>query len=269
LTPMVAILPFGNTDALALTSWLNAHRNSAEQEPFFLAAALAYGSMVHMPSHLVVKLIYVFLTCRIVHTIAYVFRLQPWRTISFLAALFAMAIFCGIELSDACSSTSQLKAVGILAAALGLKTVATTLLTVRRRIKAGHFRPIEEDGTPAVQFLINFIAKAMLLVFPLGPSKVCEDTLHEEDAILDAWLGIHRNSVEQEVFVLAAAVAYGAVMAAPSSPAAPLLYAFLAFRLAHMVSYALRAQPWRTISFLGAVGSSVGFGAVAIAASLV
>jgi len=269
LKPLVDILPLGSTDSMTMDAWLNSHRNSAEQEPFFLAAALAYGLVAPAPSSLAVQLVHVFLACRILHTVAYVLRLQPWRTVSFLTALFAMAMLCGMELIDASSSTSEHKAVGILTAALGLKAVATTLATLRRRLVSGQFRPLPEDGAPAVQLLINYVAKAMLLVLPLGPSKVPKDALRGEDAGLAAWLGIHRNSTEQEPFVLAAAVAYALVVkTTPAAAAAPLLYAFLAARVCHMVSYALRAQPWRTISFLAAVGSSVGFGAMAVASSL-
>jgi len=272
LKPLVTILPLGKTDATSLSSWVNAHRNAAEQEPFFLAAVLAYGCWAQAPSKLAVQLVYGFLACRILHAASYVLRLQPWRTISFLAGLFTMAIFCGLELADACTSASERRAVGILAAAFGLKTVVTTLATVRRRIVSGQFRPIEEDTAPAVQFLINYVAKAMLLVFPLGHSQAPPSDAAKaqvEDSDLAAWLGVHRNSTEQEFFVLAAAVAYTMVVAAaPSAAAVSLLFAFLALRLCHMASYALRLQPWRTLSFLAAVGASVGFGAVAVAASL-
>jgi len=275
LKPLLAILPLGSTEA-TMTSWLNAHRNSAEQEPFFLAAALACGSSARGPSYLAVQLIYVFLACRVVHTAAYMLRLQPWRTISFLTALFAMVILCGITFQDASGLASQEKAVGILAAGLGLKNVVTTLATLRRRLVSGQFRSIQEDGIASVQFLVNYVAKAMLLVFPLGPSGAPADVADAEkgqqvageDAGLAAWLGIHRNSIEQESFVLMAALASEAVVAAPPAKAALLLYAFLAFRFSHMVSYALRAQPWRTLSFLAAVGSSVGFGVMAMAAAL-
>merc|ERR1719291_738758 len=100
----------------------------------------------------------------------------------------------------------------ILASALAIKIVLTSLITVRCRIVSGQFRPIKEDGeNAAVGFLINYVFKALLFVCPLGPGPAPGAHVVEgggEDAVLSAWLGIHRNATEQEPWFMALAFCF-------------------------------------------------------------
>mmetsp|Transcript_102119 Transcript_102119/g.218667 ORF Transcript_102119/g.218667 Transcript_102119/m.218667 type:complete len:174 (+) Transcript_102119:98-619(+) len=145
------------------------------------------------------------------------------------------------------------KALAILCAGLGLKLAVITLMTIRCRIVSSQFRPIKEDHeSKVVAFLLNYPFKAMLLIFPLGPSATPAGTAPlvgtpAEDEALTTWLNVHRNSAEQEPYMLAVAFAYPLVIAVPSALAVNLLYTYLCMRIAYMLAYALRLQPWRSL----------------------
>ena len=89
------------------------------------------------------------------------------------------------------------------------------------------------------------------------------DMPEADGGMLDRWLGVHRNSIEQEPYIIALALGYKAVIdkGDHSAWAAVIIYVLVACRYVHMFSYLLSLQPYRTLSFVTALWGS-GFMAV-------
>lgn len=86
--------PANDADAAtdSLERWLAVHRNSAEQEPYFMCTALAV--LILMPAangandgKIAANVVYFATACRVLHAISYIGKLQPWRTIFFIGGV--------------------------------------------------------------------------------------------------------------------------------------------------------------------------------------
>jgi len=71
-----------------LVAWLSIHRNAMEQEPFFMVMAIAYP-LVAEPLAMAPYLLYTYLASRVLHMFCYALGLQPFRSLTFVAGLFA------------------------------------------------------------------------------------------------------------------------------------------------------------------------------------
>jgi uncharacterized MAPEG superfamily protein len=252
-----------------LKSTLETHRNSTEQEPWFMAMAITLlvyatttGSMDTMKYTIPVYIIYAFFGGRVMHMLTFLLGLQPWRTIFFSVALFASLGFSVILLmnlqmptSDAPSSDLLFGALFVLSGVLAAKTVVVTLMTVRNRIMTGEMRPVAADKeNKALAFIINYGFKPVLLVGfgPAAPKPETNGQAVEEAVELGIWLGVHRNATEQEAWFLSLAIAYcilaGALDAFSMAPAVIIL-SYVALRVLHMLFYRCQAQPFRSICF--------------------
>jgi len=274
-----AALVEDNGEDPTLAAWLGVHRNATEQEPWFVALAFAYSLISDGESSLytttATALVYAYLSCRLVHMLCYACHIQPLRTVAFVSGLVTTLVSAVALLSLSAQHWKELvpykRALACLISGLAIKLVLTTLITVRCRIVSGQFRPIKEDGeSAAMGFLINYVFKGLLFVCPLGPGQDAGMHLVDgggQDTSLDAWLGIHRNATEQEPWFLALACVFacdtfghGASWIASLSTSA--LYVYLACRLVHMLCYACRIQPFRTITFVSGLVTTLLFGSL-------
>lgn len=155
-------------------------------------------------------------------------------------------------------------ALGVCAAALGIKIVLTTLGTVRARLASGQAYDLEEDKTPLMQFMYGYVFKAMFLVCPLGLGDDDDEEAPEAEAMvkrsdpLDAddpcvvtLRALHRNAMEQEPFFMAVAVVFGLVYPGECYVAIYSAYIFAICRWVHWLTYLCHLQPFRSLSFIG------------------
>eukprot|EP00929_Paragymnodinium_shiwhaense_P078566 TRINITY_DN40742_c0_g1_i1.p2 TRINITY_DN40742_c0_g1~~TRINITY_DN40742_c0_g1_i1.p2 ORF type:complete len:184 (+),score=28.88 TRINITY_DN40742_c0_g1_i1:93-644(+) len=151
------------------------------------------------------------------------------------------------------------KALVICAGLMGVKVVLTTLGTVRARLVGSSLYSLAEDKSPVMSVLYFYVFKAMFLVFPLGPPTHEQvevnarlDPTASADSTVVTFQGMHRNAVEQEPFFMAVAVVYGLLSAGSKASvvAVYVVYVFTACRWLHWLSYLCHLQPWRSITFV-------------------
>jgi len=73
--------------------WQRLHTNAVEQEPFVVAAAFAYAFSAGLPHASASWLISAYTAFRYLHMLAYICKLQPWRTL-----LWTAGSLCGLGL---------------------------------------------------------------------------------------------------------------------------------------------------------------------------
>eukprot|EP00051_Salpingoeca_urceolata_P003336 m.57062 g.57062 ORF g.57062 m.57062 type:complete len:172 (-) comp12693_c0_seq1:35-550(-) len=91
---LLAFGPFGSKDFTFRLDGVC--QNSAENEPFFLALAYAWGAFCTVPDFAVL-ILKVYWIARVVHALAYLFvRVQPFRAVGFLTGL-GLQIFVAVQ----------------------------------------------------------------------------------------------------------------------------------------------------------------------------
>jgi uncharacterized MAPEG superfamily protein len=159
---------------------------------------------------------------------------------------------------------SYTKAFGILASGLSLKAVLITLGTIRARFNPLNFiaNTPEDPKSKAFMFIAFMIFKPLLLAgwpgYPKESEMKAEPLLN--GAINEPFTTLtrlHINAMEQEPWFLAMAAALLGMQALRTQWLPNVLYAFLAFRVAHMIFYLLHMSPWRTLAFTGGVVCNV------------
>eukprot|EP00404_Azadinium_spinosum_P052911 CAMPEP_0180781066 /NCGR_PEP_ID=MMETSP1038_2-20121128/47410_1 /TAXON_ID=632150 /ORGANISM="Azadinium spinosum, Strain 3D9" /LENGTH=180 /DNA_ID=CAMNT_0022816779 /DNA_START=6 /DNA_END=548 /DNA_ORIENTATION=+ len=159
------------------------------------------------------------------------------------------------------------KALTLCTGILAVKIVVTTLATVRARLVSDNSYSLAEDNTAFMEFLYQYVFKAMFLVFPLGPKKEDKkkaaselrksDPLEATDPTVVTLRALHRNATEQEPWFLAVAIAYAITVTGKTHLSIWLLYAYTAFRCLHWVSYFFGLQPWRSVFFILGTASTL------------
>ncbi|MEQ1571614.1 MAG: MAPEG family protein [Myxococcota bacterium] len=90
LNPTAAVVYDGGNDVTA--RYRRAHRNALENVPLFLVTGLLLA-LVGPPPALAYGLFAGFVVLRLLHSVAYLRQLQPWRTVTFaVSALVQVAI---------------------------------------------------------------------------------------------------------------------------------------------------------------------------------
>eukprot|EP01043_Picozoa_sp_COSAG02_P031696 COSAG02_NODE_2081_length_9898_cov_45.797539_6_plen_193_part_00 len=87
----------------SIERWVSVHRNSVEQETFFIGVALALHvvSLADPPGDFASIVLYAGTACRVLHAVAYVCKMQPYRTIFFVVTLSCSAILAVLLLLSA------------------------------------------------------------------------------------------------------------------------------------------------------------------------
>jgi uncharacterized MAPEG superfamily protein len=87
----------------SIERWVSVHRNSVEQETFFIGVALAVHvvSLADPPGDFASIVLYVGTACRVLHAVAYVCKMQPYRTIFFIVTLNCSAVLAFLLLLSA------------------------------------------------------------------------------------------------------------------------------------------------------------------------
>jgi uncharacterized MAPEG superfamily protein len=87
----------------SIERWVSVHRNSVEQETFFIGVALALHvvSLADPPGDFASIVLYAGTACRVLHAVAYVCKMQPYRTIFFIVTLNCSAILAVLLLLSA------------------------------------------------------------------------------------------------------------------------------------------------------------------------
>eukprot|EP01012_Entosiphon_sulcatum_P026518 TRINITY_DN31994_c0_g1_i1.p1 TRINITY_DN31994_c0_g1~~TRINITY_DN31994_c0_g1_i1.p1 ORF type:complete len:480 (-),score=92.28 TRINITY_DN31994_c0_g1_i1:48-1385(-) len=225
------------------------HQNDVENLPMGILATFVFAAQAPPDgtagSTIGLILIIVFGAMRCLHTVAYMKGLQPWRSLSYfvgtlcVVVMLVWSIIRSFELPEGVTAgiaTAYLQTFNIVYTILYIKVIAVALLTGARRSAAAVVLSPEDTA--------------------LTPNATVTQKSELPDSVARV-MRAHQNDVENIPLFL-----FLGVLFRPSSESylrggIALFIIFTVFRLLHTCCYLNKLQPWRSLSWVGGLLTSL------------